>query len=64
MVQEALTNVAKHACAERVRVAVSAAGGELRIEVQDDGGGFDPSSVDEGSAWLVCKSERRLRAAR
>ena len=46
--QEALTNVAKHARAEHVRVAVSAADGELRIEVQDDGVGFDPDSADEG----------------
>ncbi|HXP37685.1 MAG TPA: GAF domain-containing sensor histidine kinase [Solirubrobacteraceae bacterium] len=48
MVQEALTNVAKHARAEHVRVAVGAADGELRIEVHDDGIGFDPASVDAG----------------
>jgi signal transduction histidine kinase len=48
MVQEALTNVAKHARAERVRVAISAADGELRIEVEDDGVGFDPASAEEG----------------
>ncbi len=48
MVQEALTNVAKHARAERVRVAVNALDGELRIEVRDDGVGFDPDSADEG----------------
>jgi signal transduction histidine kinase len=48
LVQEALTNVAKHARAEHVRVAISAADGQLRIEVQDDGVGFDPRSSDEG----------------
>lgn len=48
MVQEALTNVAKHARAEHVRVAVGAGDGELRIEVHDDGIGFDPSLVDAG----------------
>jgi two-component system, NarL family, sensor histidine kinase DevS len=48
MVQEALTNVAKHACAEHVHVAVGAAEGELRIEVHDDGIGFSPVSVDAG----------------
>jgi signal transduction histidine kinase len=48
MVQEALTNVAKHARAERVRVAVGEVDGELRIEVRDDGVGFDPGSTDEG----------------
>ena len=48
VVQEALTNVAKHAQAEHVRIAISAAEGELRIEVQDDGVGFDPQSAGEG----------------
>lgn len=48
MVQEALTNVAKHARAERVRVAVGEVNGELRIEVEDDGVGFDPDSTGEG----------------
>ncbi len=48
MVQEALTNVAKHARAERVRVAVSALDDELRIEVQDDGLGFDATSLQDG----------------
>jgi signal transduction histidine kinase len=48
MVQEALTNAAKHARAERVRVAVSARDGELCIEVQDDGVGFEPASLEGG----------------
>ena len=37
LVQEALTNVAKHARANRVRVAVGEFDGELLVEVQDDG---------------------------
>jgi signal transduction histidine kinase len=48
MVQEALTNIAKHARAEQVRVLLSATDGELRIEVQDDGVGFDLGSGDTG----------------
>jgi signal transduction histidine kinase len=48
LVQEALTNVAKHAHANRVRVAVSEADGMLRIEVQDDGGGFDRETASHG----------------
>jgi len=48
LVQEALTNVARHAQAERVRVAVSEDGEELSIEVQDDGGGFDPDTTSRG----------------
>ncbi|HZL48437.1 MAG TPA: GAF domain-containing sensor histidine kinase [Solirubrobacteraceae bacterium] len=48
LVQEALTNVAKHARANRVRVAVSEADGELLVEVQDDGAGFDPDAGSHG----------------
>jgi len=48
IVQEALTNVLKHANAERVRVAIRERDGELLIEVQDDGGGFDIGAVAHG----------------
>jgi signal transduction histidine kinase len=48
LVQEALTNVAKHARADRVRVAVAESGDELSIEVRDDGVGFDPETTGYG----------------
>ncbi len=48
LVQEALTNVVKHAGAKSARVAVTEAGGELLVEVQDDGAGFDTANVDQG----------------
>ena len=48
LVQEALTNVAKHARASKVRVAVSEADGELLVEMQDDGAGFDPDAGSHG----------------
>jgi signal transduction histidine kinase len=48
LVQEALTNVAKHARANRVRVAVNEADGQLSIEVRDDGAGFDPETASHG----------------
>jgi signal transduction histidine kinase len=41
---EALTNIAKHAAAARVTVAVIAGDGRLRVEIADDGiGGADPA---------------------
>src|SRR5881296_1705745 len=40
--QEALTNAARHARAARVRVALTAIGGELRLEIEDDGVGLAP----------------------
>jgi signal transduction histidine kinase len=48
LVQEALTNVAKHARANRVRVTVRESEGELLVEVQDDGAGFDPDAGSHG----------------
>ena len=48
LVQEALTNVAKHARANKVRVAVTESDGELLVEVQDDGAGFDPHTGSDG----------------
>lgn len=50
LIQEALTNVAKHARADRVRVRVLAGetDEELSIEVRDDGVGFDPETIGDG----------------
>jgi signal transduction histidine kinase len=45
IVQEALTNIRKHAQAERVRLAAWEDGEELLIEVADDGRGFSPTDL-------------------
>jgi signal transduction histidine kinase len=41
LVQEALTNVAKHSGADRATVAVHESGGSVSVEVSDNGSGFD-----------------------
>ena len=48
LVQESLTNVVKHAHATKVRVSIVAIDGEVRIEVQDNGVGFDPGEATGG----------------
>ncbi len=48
VVQEALTNVARHARAQSVSVTVSVADGRLRAVVEDDGAGFDPDEASPG----------------
>jgi len=48
LVQEALTNVVKHANARNVRVAVTAARGAVTVEVRDDGVGFRPDAQTSG----------------
>jgi signal transduction histidine kinase len=48
LVQEALTNVAKHARADHARVLVGTGAGRLYVEVADDGEGFDPAAATSG----------------
>jgi PAS domain S-box-containing protein len=44
-VQEALTNVAKHAQASRVGVSLTLGSGQITLLVEDDGLGFDPQAT-------------------
>jgi signal transduction histidine kinase len=46
--QEALANVRKHAAAAQVAVRLCYAGDQVRLEVTDDGVGFDPAVVNGG----------------
>jgi len=48
LVQEALTNIVKHARAQNVRIAVTATQAGVSIEVQDDGVGFSPAARTPG----------------
>ena len=57
VVQEALSNVAKHSGAEWVRVRVERSGEAVVAEISDDGGGFDPGRPAEGFG-LVGMRER------
>lgn len=41
IIQEALTNIAKHSSAKKASVEITRADGKLSISVQDDGQGFD-----------------------
>jgi signal transduction histidine kinase len=48
LVQEALTNVANHADAKRLRIDVEATAAQVTVEVADDGCGFAVSAIAEG----------------
>jgi signal transduction histidine kinase len=48
IVQEALTNVAKHARAEHVHITVDRAEGRIVVQIADDGAGFDPATTAGG----------------
>jgi signal transduction histidine kinase len=59
VVQEALTNVVRHARASTVSIAVTSFGERVRAHVEDDGMGFDPSSsAARGHLGLVGMEER------
>ena len=57
VVQEALTNVAKHAAARIVSVVVDRLNRHVKAVVEDDGSGFDPSA-NEGRLGLIGMRER------
>jgi signal transduction histidine kinase len=58
IVQESLTNVVKHARAERVSILLTRANGRIKAVIEDDGTGFDPSAIDGGGIGLVGMRER------
>ena len=45
IVQEALANVRRHSGARRATVTLGTDGGEVRVEVHDDGRGFEPGAA-------------------
>jgi signal transduction histidine kinase len=59
MVQEALTNIARHARASEVRVELRRQSGEVLLTVQDNGVGFSEKEISrEGSHGLMGIRER------
>ena len=58
LVQEALTNVVKHANADRVTIEIAEQGTKLSVTVQDDGSGFDPKQRKNGGFGLIGMNER------
>lgn len=64
IVQEALSNVRKHARATKVHITLSGGDGEFRLSICDDGKGFDPASVVETGGSHVGIDIMRERAHR
>jgi two-component system, NarL family, sensor histidine kinase DevS len=58
IVQEALTNVVKHARANRVSVLVTRKDGSVTAVIEDDGGGFDPAHTRDWGLGLIGMRER------
>jgi signal transduction histidine kinase len=58
IVQEALTNVVKHAHARNVSILLVRRNGTATAVIEDDGGGFDPHEVSADGLGLVGMRER------
>jgi len=58
VVQEALSNVVKHAGADRVSIVIGQRDGRVVATIDDDGGGFAATDVREDALGLVGMRER------
>lgn len=63
IVQEALSNVRKHSGARHAWVELKRVDSRLLVEVQDDGGGFDPEAIRQGDSPRFGLAIMRERAA-
>ncbi len=62
--REALNNAARHARASRVTVRLFRDSGLIRLIVEDDGVGFDPSNVDTNEHFGLQLMAERVEASR
>ncbi len=60
IVQEALSNVVKHASANSVSISGHLEGDQITLEVHDDGHGFDPAIQSEGFGLLGMRERVEL----
>lgn len=58
IIQESLTNVARHAHASEVTINITQKNGMLRLAIADNGCGFDPAAIGNQSFGLLGISER------
>lgn len=62
LVQESLTNVGKYAEARQVEISVHNYGGQVEVDIRDDGKGFDPARV-KASTHGLAGMRHRVEAA-
>jgi signal transduction histidine kinase len=61
IIQEGLNNIAKHACARRADVCLSASEASLHLAIQDDGLGFDVDEVRKMPGLGLSSIRERVR---
>jgi PAS domain S-box-containing protein len=61
VLQEALSNVGRHADAEEVELLLQKTDGQLRLRIVDDGTGFDPETdIDRGAHYGLTSIRERV----
>lgn len=63
LIQEAMTNVIKHAQARTLMLAASRAGDALEVRIEDDGCGFDPAAARAGQGLASMRQRARALGA-
>lgn len=64
IVQESLTNIARHAQARSVRLSLHRRGGDLVIAIEDDGRGIGESDLDKPTSYGLLGMRERVLALR
>jgi signal transduction histidine kinase len=68
VVQEALTNIVRHARTQRVQIEISRLNGEVHLVIQDEGVGFDVTTarqrVLQGGSFGLLSMEERVHLLR
>ncbi len=64
IIQEAITNVIKHANASRIVINMEEADGNIRITIDDDGKGFNTTATEPStrSGWGIVNMRERVQA--
>jgi len=60
IVQEGMTNAARHARASHVSIRLAKDNGQLSISIEDDGRGFDPDNLSSSAIGITGMQERTV----
>jgi signal transduction histidine kinase len=62
IVQEALTNIARHSGASQARITASASNGMVALMIEDNGRGIEEADLAAGKSWGILGMRERARS--